>query len=130
MTIFNCISKRRQGIRESGADFHIMKQTPVKKVKEGLYRSLIHTDQLMTCVIDFTNGPWEEPDPYHSHPHEQTSYVAEGEIIFYCEDRPEQHLKAGDMFAVPSGKKHTVKVLTEKVRLIDSFHPIREDFLE
>ena len=107
-----------------------MKQTPLKKVKEGLYRSLIHTDKLMTCVIDFTNGPWEEPDPYHSHPHEQTSYVAEGEIIFYCEDQSEQHLKAGDMFAVQSGKKHTVKVLTEKVRLIDSFHPVREDFLE
>jgi len=100
-----------------------------EKVKEGLQRKIIHTNNLMTVLIDFSNGPWEEPEPPHSHPHEQTSYVASGEIIFYCEDEPEQHLKAGDMFAVPSGKKHTVKLLTENVRLIDNFNPPREDFL-
>ncbi|WP_073168835.1 cupin domain-containing protein [Tangfeifania diversioriginum] len=101
-----------------------------EKVKEGLQRKIIHTDNLMSVLIDFSNGPWEVPEPPHSHPHEQTSYVAEGEIIFYCEGEPEQHLKAGDMFAVPSNKKHTIKLLTQKVRLIDSFTPIREDFLK
>jgi mannose-6-phosphate isomerase-like protein (cupin superfamily) len=102
---------------------------PYEKVKEGLQRKIIHTDNLMTVLIDFTNGPWDEPDAPLSHPHEQTSYVAAGEIVFYCEDEPEQHLKAGDMFAVPSNKKHTIKLLTQKVRLIDSFTPIREDFV-
>lgn len=102
---------------------------PSVKVKEGLERKIIHTNDLMTVIIDFSNGPWEMPDPPHSHPHQQTSYVAEGEIIFYCEGEPDQHLKAGDMYAIPSGLKHTVKLLTKKVRLIDSFYPIREDFL-
>ncbi|HSH19603.1 MAG TPA: cupin domain-containing protein [Draconibacterium sp.] len=100
-----------------------------EKVKEGLERKIIHTNELMTVLIDFSNGPWEKPEPPHSHPHQQTSYVAEGEIIFYCEGEPDQHLKAGDMFAVASGLKHTVKLLTKKVRLIDSFYPVREDFL-
>lgn len=104
-------------------------QVPYETVRPGLERKIIHTNNLMTVLIDFSDGPWEQPEPPHSHPHEQTSYVAEGEIIFYCEDEPDQHLKAGDMFAVPSGKKHTVKLLTEKVRLVDSFNPIREDFL-
>jgi len=98
-------------------------------VKEGLQRKILHTANLMTVLIDFSNGPWEEPEPPHSHPHEQTSYVASGEIIFYCEGEPDQHLKAGDMFAVPSGKKHTVKLLTENVRLVDNFTPLREDFM-
>ena len=102
---------------------------PYEKVKEGLQRKIIHTENLMSVLIDFTNGPWEEPEPPHSHPHEQTSYVAKGEIIFYCEGEADQHLKAGDMFAVPSGKKHTVKLLTKEVRLVDSFTPIREDFV-
>jgi len=102
---------------------------PYEKVKEGLQRKIIHTENLMNVLIDFSNGPWEEPEPPHSHPHEQTSFVAKGEIIFYCEDEPEQHLKAGDMFAVPSGKKHTIKLLTGEVRLVDSFTPIREDFV-
>ncbi len=98
-------------------------------VKEGLQRKIIHTDHLMTVLIDFTNGPWSGPEPPHSHPHEQTSYIAEGEIIFYCEGEEEQHLKVGDMFAVPPDKKHTIKVLTEHARLIDSFTPLRKDFL-
>jgi quercetin dioxygenase-like cupin family protein len=88
---------------------------PAQQIKEGVFRSLTYTDNLMLATIDFVNGPWSNPDPFHSHPHEQVSYVVSGEIIFYCEDQPEQHLKAGDVFAVPSGKKHTIKVLTENV---------------
>jgi len=106
------------------------KQLPKEQIKEGVTRSVVYTQNLMMAIIDFNNGPWDEPDPQHSHPHEQVSYVAKGEIIFYCEDRPEEHLKEGDVYAVPSGQKHTVKILTKEVRLIDSFTPIREDFLK
>lgn len=104
-------------------------EVPYEKLKEGLQRKIIYTPNLMSVLIDFSNGPWDGPEPPHSHPHEQISYVAEGEIIFYCEGEEDQHLIAGDMFAVASGKKHTVKLLTEKVRLVDSFNPLREDFL-
>ena len=103
---------------------------PYEVVREGLQRKIIHTNNLMTVLIDFTDGPWEEAEPFHTHPHEQTSYIAEGEVTFYCEDEEPQHLKPGDMFSVVSGKKHTIKLLTEKARLIDSFNPIREDFLK
>ena len=99
------------------------------KVREGLERKLISGENLMTVIIDFSDGPWKQPEPPHNHVHEQTSYVAEGEIIFFCEGEPDQHLKAGDMFFVPSGRMHTVQLLTEKVRLVDSFTPLREDFI-
>ncbi len=102
---------------------------PYEHVRDGLQRKIIHTDHLMTVLIDFTDGPWDKPEPPHSHPHEQTSYVAAGEIIFFCEGEADQHLKAGDMFAVPPGRPHTIQLLTEKARLIDNFNPIREDFL-
>ncbi len=105
------------------------KDTAYEKVREGLMRKIIHTNTLMTVLIDFADGPWDEPEPPHSHPHEQTSYVAEGEIMFLCEGEPDQHLKTGDMFAVHPGRKHTIRLLTEKVRLVDSFSPLREDFL-
>ena len=103
--------------------------TKAVSVKPGVSRYLIHGNDLMTVVIDFSNGPWLEPEPPHSHVHEQTSYIAEGEIIFFCEGEAEQHLKAGDMFFVPANKKHTVQLLTKNVRLIDSFNPLRMDFL-
>jgi len=98
-------------------------------VRDGLERRIIYTSNLMTVIVDFTDGPWAEAEPFHSHPHEQTSYVASGELIFYCEGEPEQHLQVGDLFAVASGKKHTVKILSATARLIDSFNPIRQEFI-
>jgi len=105
------------------------RQQPAEKIKEGLSRKLVYTEHLMMAILDFTDGPWNEPEPYHSHPHEQIACVAEGEIVFYCEGRDEVHLRAGDTYAVPSGHKHTIRLLTEKVKIIDTFTPIREDFL-
>lgn len=101
-----------------------------ENVRDGLQRRTIYTPNLMTVIVDFTDGPWAEAEPFHSHVHEQTSYVASGEIIFYCEGEADQHLQEGDMFAVPSGKKHTVKILSSTARLIDSFNPIREEFIQ
>jgi quercetin dioxygenase-like cupin family protein len=103
--------------------------TPPTVVKDGVTRRLIHTDELMMAVIDFDNGPWKEPDTPHSHVHEQTTYVVEGEIIFFCEGEPAQTLQAGDMFSVPSGKEHTIQLLSKTVKLIDGFTPLRKEFL-
>ena len=104
-------------------------EVPSTKIKEGVRRRLINTEALMMVVIDFDGGPWAEPDPPHSHVHEQTTYVVEGDIIFFCQDEPDQRLKAGDMFSVPSGKAHAIQLLSKTAKLIDSFTPVREDFL-
>ena len=103
-------------------------EMPVEEIREGAERRLGYTKNLMMVVIDFYDGPQDEPDPLHSHPHEQVSYVAEGEIIFVL-DGEKTRLGAGDVFLVPSGKPHSVQLLTEHVRLIDCFTPVREDFL-
>lgn len=105
-----------------------LESTP-ETVRKGLERRIIYTSNLMMVIADFTDGPWAEAEPFHSHPHEQTTFVAEGEIIFYCEGEPEQHLQAGDMFAASSGQKHTIRLLSTKARLIDSFNPVRQEFI-
>ncbi len=97
---------------------------PVTQVKAGVERRLAYTDHLMMAILDFNNGPAAEPDPPHSHPHEQVTYVAEGEILFLMDDQ-QRHLRPGDTFCVPSGKMHTIQLLSEHVRLIDCFTPIR-----
>ena len=99
-------------------------------VRDGLERRIIYTSNLMTVIVDFSDGPWAEAEPFHSHAHEQTSYVVEGEIIFYCEGEPDQHLRAGDMFAAVSGQKHTIRLLSSHARMIDSFNPIRQEFIK
>ncbi len=103
--------------------------TPGQKFRDGFERRIIHTDKLMTVVIDIDNGPWAEADPLHSHPHEQTTYIAEGELMFLCQGRAPERLGAGDIYATPPDVPHSIQLLSKTARLVDSFAPIREDFL-
>lgn len=100
-----------------------------EKVSPGFERSIAHLENLMVVVCDFTNGPMKCPDPPHSHPHEQITYVAEGELIFFINEK-EHHLRKGDIITVNSGIPHCIKTLSSYVRLCDSFSPIRKDFLK
>lgn len=104
------------------------KMIPVK-VNDNVTRRMAYLNDLMICIVDFENGPMAKPDPFHSHKAEQVTYVAEGEVLVMIGDK-KQHLKAGDVFIVPSNVPHTVQSLTPKLRLVDTFNPIREDFLQ
>jgi len=95
----------------------------------NINRKVIHLKDLMFTVIEFSNGPMEMPDPPHNHPHEQISYVAAGKLKLFVEDR-EYLLNEGDVFKVESNLNHSIQTLTEFVKLIDGFSPIREDFLK
>ena len=98
-------------------------------ISPGYERSIAHLENLMVTICDFTDGPMNNPDPPHSHPHEQITYVAEGELLFFKGDK-EHHLVKGDIITIPSGTPHCIKTLSGYVRLIDSFHPVRKDFLK
>ena len=99
-----------------------------KEIAPGVFRRITHLDNLLVAVIDFTGGPMKEPDPYHSHVHEQITYVASGRLKFII-DGDEYLLQEGDTINISSGMKHTIQTLTPEVRLVDSFSPVREDFL-
>ena len=92
-------------------------------------RRIVHTSRLMMVVIDFSGGPWAAPDPLHSHPHEQITYLAEGEILYLAEGEEPRRMQAGETFAVPGGRPHAIQLLSPTARLVDSFTPLREDFL-
>jgi quercetin dioxygenase-like cupin family protein len=98
-------------------------------IAPGRTRYLAYTKNLMTVVVDFDDGPTSNPDPPHSHPHEQVSYVVSGEINLFMDNKL-THLGPGDMFTVPPNIPHSVQLLSSRVRLIDSFTPIRKDFLK
>jgi quercetin dioxygenase-like cupin family protein len=100
-----------------------------EKLSENLERKLLYLNNLMTAVIEFNNGPMENPEKPHSHPHEQITYVAEGEINVFI-DNEKTHLKQGDLFAVPGGILHGIQTLTPYVKLIDTFTPLRQEFLQ
>lgn len=65
--------------------------------------------------------------PGHSHPHEQVGYMVEGEAEFLIEGQSYQ-VRAGQMWRLPGGVYHQVKVGNQPMRVVEVFHPIREDF--
>jgi len=98
-------------------------------ISDSFRRTIVYLENVMVVICDFSKGPMSEPEAPHSHPHEQISYVAEGELFFY-KDGTEFHLHKGDLITIPSGVKHCIRTLSKEVRLVDSFSPIRKDFIQ
>jgi quercetin dioxygenase-like cupin family protein len=96
-----------------------------EKVDEFISRKIMgYDDKLMTVKVAFKKGG---VGALHHHHHSQTSYVASGsfEITIGGETRV---LKEGDVYYVPSNISHGAVALEDGV-LIDSFSPMRADFL-
>jgi quercetin dioxygenase-like cupin family protein len=87
-------------------------------------RVILDLPELMLVEFTFEKGG---VGALHSHPHVQSSYVAEG-LFDVTIDGVTQRIGAGGAFIVPSGLVHGV-VAIEAGRLIDSFTPRRDDFL-
>jgi quercetin dioxygenase-like cupin family protein len=98
-----------------------------KILRPGMTRRVAHLNNIMVAVID-VEEPMEEPDPPHSHPHEQITYVAEGDLWFII-GIERYRLQKGDLIVIPAEEPHTIQTISRDVRLIDSFSPVREDFL-
>lgn len=87
-------------------------------------RVIVDRPELMLVEFCFEAGAI---GALHSHPHVQSSYVAEGEFEVTIGEET-RILSQGGAFIVPPGVTHGVRALTAG-RLIDSFTPRRDDFL-
>ena len=87
-------------------------------------RVILDLPDLMLVEFVFEKGA---VGALHSHPHRQTSYVAEGTFEVTI-DGVTETIDAGGGYIVPSGLVHGVKAITAG-RLIDTFTPRRDDFL-
>lgn len=64
-----------------------------------------------------------EGSPAHAHPDmEQAVYVLEGEAMAGI-DGVDHHIRAGDMMFFPARVFHSIKVLTERIRLLVIYSP-------
>lgn len=100
-------------------------EIPVETMAPGLRRQVMGYDtNIMLVRVYFEKGVVASQ---HQHPHQQASYVEQGrfEVTIDGETRT---LEAGDAFVVPSNAMHGVTALSEGI-LVDTFSPLREDFL-
>lgn len=91
----------------------------------GLRRKVMAWDErLMLVRVEFEKGAI---GALHQHPHSQVTHVESG--IFEIEISGEKKvLTTGDAFYIPPGAIHGAVCLEAGV-LIDSFSPMREDFV-
>lgn len=88
----------------------------------------VHLTQLATGERTSIQGFEIEPGafvPEHSHHHEQTGFVYEGELTF-LQGGEETVVEAGDSFTIPGDEPHAAENRgTEPVRGVDIFAPPR-----
>jgi quercetin dioxygenase-like cupin family protein len=87
-------------------------------------RVMVYRDEMMMVEVVFENGA---VGALHSHPHVQSSYVAQGSFEVTI-DGVKQVLQTGGSFIVAPNLIHGVLAL-EPSRLIDIFTPMRETFV-
>jgi quercetin dioxygenase-like cupin family protein len=98
-----------------------------------LRKTLAYGDGLMNTLCIFERGlDVNATIPFHQHEQVQTTYVLKGSFKFaikYADHVDVQTVNVGDSIYFPSNHEHGCIPLEDDSRLIDSFNPIREDFL-
>ncbi|MDD4993864.1 MAG: cupin domain-containing protein [Paludibacter sp.] len=95
-------------------------------VGEGVRRQIMGYDErIMTVKVEFQTG---SVGYVHKHEHVQTTYVVSGAFEFQVGEET-KIVKAGDGLYMEPNVMHGVKCLEEGL-LIDTFNPVREDFLK
>jgi len=94
-----------------------------KEILPGLIGRFVHSDSMTVAYWSF------EPEvslPEHSHEHEQIVNVIEG--TFELTVAGEVHrLEPGAVVVLPPNVSHSGRSIT-RCRIIDVFHPVRDDF--
>jgi quercetin dioxygenase-like cupin family protein len=90
----------------------------------GVHIRTCANERMMLSVVDIEPHAVVEE---HQHPHEQVGMVLEGRAIFTVGGE-EKTLQPGDLYRIPGNVRHKVVALDERVRALDIFCPIREDY--
>ena len=94
-----------------------------KEPVPGFRVRFVHTDHMTIAYWDIEEG---SVLPEHNHPHEQVSNVIEG-VFEMTVEGVARTLGVGDVAVIPGGDTHSGRAMTE-CRIIDVFHPARDDY--
>ena len=96
---------------------------PPFEITRGFTARMFHTEGMTIAYVDVEAGA-ELPE--HAHFHEQVANVLEGEFEFVLGGK-KMVLRPGDVLVIPSNVPHSGRAIT-RCRILDVFHPVREDF--
>ena len=99
-------------------------ELPATEMVPGVTRRAAYLDKVMLTFFDF------EPNaivPKHHHSNQQITWVVSGTIEFDL-DGQKRLLRAGDGVLIPPDTPHGAATLDGPCRVLDAWHPIREDY--
>jgi quercetin dioxygenase-like cupin family protein len=96
-----------------------------KQLFEGISMKAVSGEKTMMTIFEF--GP-KTIIPAHKHPHEQITYIVEGELEFTVGGET-RILRKGDGAVIPPNCEHSAAVLKAPAKAIDAWYPRREDYL-
>ena len=105
--------------------FQNLENIKTKEIVTGYRAKFIHSENITLAYWEVDSGA-EMPE--HSHPHEQIANVLEGRFELTV-DGESRILDPGMVAVIPSQVPHGGKALTA-CRMLDAFHPVREDYRE
>ena len=103
--------------------YYETKNRDKKTISPGIEARTFWGENMLVAVVELDAGAVL---PSHQHPHEQISYILEGELEFDL-DGETQSVKAEDIVIIPGNMAHTVKVGAAPAKVLDMFSPCRED---
>jgi quercetin dioxygenase-like cupin family protein len=96
---------------------------PVEMLPGVFRRTMTDGDRMMLCSVEMDAGAVV---PMHTHPHEQTGYLASGRITLQIGDE-KRELKTGDCWMIPGDVPHEAIAIEASV-FVDVFSPPREEY--
>lgn len=107
------------------ANFQFEKEIGWQDLGGGVQRQIMgYNGDLMMVKVKFEVGAVGAP---HTHPHTQVTYVASG-VFKFTTDGETKVVRTGDGVYMKPGVLHGCECVEAGV-LIDTFNPVREDFL-
>jgi quercetin dioxygenase-like cupin family protein len=96
----------------------------LEKLNPLLDRQIVVAKEVMVARVLLRKGCIV---PLHSHLNEQITYILEGALKFWIDDK-EIIVHAGEVLCIPSNMPHKAEAIEDTVDL-DIFNPPREDWI-
>ena len=104
-------------------EFNELHKMIPREMLKGVKVRFIHSDSMTVAYWEIDAG---SSIPEHSHPHEQIMTVLEGQVAFSLGGET-QKLGEGSVVVIQPNIPHGGEAIVN-CRLLDVFHPVREDY--
>lgn len=99
---------------------------PERDMLKGVHLRILPGEKLMFNIVRL------EPHaavPTHQHPHEQLSYIVDGEMELWINEE-RRIVRRGDLAVIPSDVPHGAQTHETTCLVLDAFHPLREEYIK